>query len=1073
MNINIVTPWFFLILIPALILGVIPFFRLHKKRRMSSKHLIPFIIHLALIFVLTSMLAGIKITETITAPTDNSVVFVVDMSDSNSVMIEEMDERIHDIMKVADLEITRFGLVVFGGDSGYSGSINHGIISTTAIGDLAYMAEKPTDGSLRYLNPSSINYDSEQEYNGSDLSAALLTAKDMIEKTALDTNKRVVLLSDGKETTDGGDALDAARSLINASIKVDGIYLDLAKSTEHKEAQIVSLSTNGKVSYGDEIQFQATVESTSYVKNATVTLYNESGKQIATATQAISKGTTLVDLECDSKKANISVSTVNVVKAELTINNDIIEQNNVFYSWYTVDPIGSMLVVEGDKTQLTLINKHIDLEKEGYTVDFIEPQEFPDSLEKLLVYDEIVLMNVDFEDTKNGMPAHAANNIIRFVEENGRGLLYTCGDNVYDYSGNPEEDGYKHSPISEILPVELNVDNEKQTVALVLAIDLSSSMKELTNTKDDKGKAVSRYQIVVESAKKVITESEFAENDYIGVVVFWQDYKVALPMQEFGNQQNRENIADVLEEELNRTYYYYYVDKDGNPTDQVININNDGGNPGTPENKYFKENGWDAPAQYYDSNIPKGGQDKYNGNQIRTYGTAYKGALQAAADMLSKTGNTVTLEVKQIVFMSDGEPNDKALGYTNTVELLARSGTVTSTIAIGSDEGGISELDSIAATGKGQALIVNSAEELTDDLSKIAESIQGKYFNTAIQATPVRDESSVIHIGVDGYNIVTGYYGTTIKEGATRALYVDNLKPLYAEWDYGNGRVAVFMSNFGYNVDTADYWTEDLFNTDYETNEEVYDNITLVKNILVAPMHRRVDNSGLDYTISRDDSSATIIVNTYAPLREYQPETLESAMQHKEVIKAFYQEVLEDGTLGPAVESQPFKPIASRKYSFTFTEVNGKPISNDSVYVVTLKMLKVDEMTTGSGNTLYVPIGEGYELCDTVSFAVVGKYSKEYDVFNETTAMNGELKMTSIAATGSGGLIETDKDVGDFFAEKLEKDTIVEHDITTPILIIALLLFLLDIVFRNFIIKPKKDKAQMTDEEQIESMRGR
>lgn len=1073
MNINILTPWFFLILIPALVLGVIPFFRLHKKRRMSSKHLIPFIIHLALIFVLTSMLAGIKITETITAPTDNSVVFVVDMSDSNSVMAEQMDEKIHSVMKVADLDITRFGLVVFGGDSGHAGSNNHGIISTVGIGDLHYIPERPADGSLRYLDPYNINYDEEKEYNGSDLSAALRTAKDMIERTALDTNKRVVLLSDGKETTDGGDALDAAKSLINSSIRVDGVYFDLAKSTEFKEAQIVSLSTVDKVSYGEDIQFQAIVESTSYVKNATVTLYNASGKEIGSVTKPISKGTTLVDIKCDSKKANVDVSTVNVVKAVLTINNDIIEQNNTFYSWYTVDPIGSMLVVEGDKTQLTLINKHIDLEKEGYTVDFIEPKNFPDSLEKLLEYDEIVLMNVDFEDTTNGMPAHAANNIIRFVEENGRGLLYTCGDNVYDYSGDPEADGYKHSPISEILPVELNVDNEKQTVALVLAIDLSSSMKELTATKDSTGKQVSRFQIVVESAKKVITESEFAENDYIGVVVFWQDYKVALPMQEFGDQNNRENIANVLEEELNKTYYYYYVDKDGNPTDQVINIGNDGGNPGTPENKYFKDFGWDAPAQYYDGAIPKGGQDKYNGNEIRTYGTAYKGALQAAADMLSKTGNTVTLEVKQIVFMSDGEPNDKALGYTNTVELLARSGTVTSTIAIGGDAGGISELDSIAATGKGQALIVNSAEELTDDLSKIAESIQGKYFNTQIQATPIRDESSVIHIGVDGYNIVTGYYGTTIKEGATRALYVDNLKPLYAEWDYGNGRVAVFMSNFGYNVDTADYWTEDLFNTEYETNEEVYDNITLVKNILVAPMHKRVDNSGLDYTISRDDDSATIIVNTYTPLREYKPETLEEPMQYMEVIRAYYQEVMPDGTLSDPVESQPFKPIASRKYSFTFTEVAGRPLTTDSVYVVTLKMLKVNEMTTNSGNSLYVPIGEGYELCDTVKFAIVGKYSKEYDVFNETTAMNGELKMNSIAANGAGGLLETDKDVDSFFAEKLEKDTIIEHDIATPILIVALILFLLDIVFRNFIIQPKKDKVQMTDEEQIESMRGR
>ena len=42
---EIANPWLLLLLIPALIIGIIPFFRLAKHRRKATKHIIPFIIH--------------------------------------------------------------------------------------------------------------------------------------------------------------------------------------------------------------------------------------------------------------------------------------------------------------------------------------------------------------------------------------------------------------------------------------------------------------------------------------------------------------------------------------------------------------------------------------------------------------------------------------------------------------------------------------------------------------------------------------------------------------------------------------------------------------------------------------------------------------------------------------------------------------------------------------------------------------------------------------------------------------------------------------------------------------------
>lgn len=1076
---SIEQPLFFLILIPALVLGIIPFLRLNKKRRTSSRHLIPFIIHLVLILSLTSVLAGITVTETISAPINNSVIFVVDASDSNSSMLREMDEKMDDIIKSADREITKFGLVVFGGgdttNPDADNDTKNGIIKVIDIGSLQYLSENPknpTTGKeeLKYLQPYVLEKDSEIVRDGSNIRAALEKAKSMIDgnEEAKRSNKRVILMSDGRETTENGDALNATKQLINDSVQVDAVLFDLSKSTDDREVQVVSLSTDGRVSFGEDVKFQVVLKSTTYIGNATLTLFDATGNPIAQKDITIAKGASAHEIVYETKDKELEVSTVNIVKAEISIRDDVIQQNNSLYSWYTIDPIGSILVVEGDGerkpnntliegTQYDQIASKINLQKKGYELTTIVPQDFPATMEELLVYDEIVLMNADIV---NDMP-HAGALIRRFVEENGRGLLVTCGDNVYDYGS----DEYIKSPINDILPVELDIQDEKETVAIVFVMDLSSSMKEKMGEK-------TRYQVVVENLQKIILEShqpstknpeypKFADTDYIGVVAFDQDYHIALNMQEFGDVQNRQDISDKVKESLDRYYYYYYVDKDGNPTDQVININNDGGAPGTPENVFYKD-GYKAPADWRTS----GGQDKYNGNQIRTYGTSYKWAIQSASDMLSKTANTTSLEVKQIVVMSDGAPNDQGT-YEGLVQRLAMSGTVTSSISIGSSNDGKSVLDTLASIGKGVSLTAEKAEDLTTQLDSIVESVQGKRFNTDIEVTPKRNQLSIIHEGIeDGYDTmpesyydqIYGYYGTTIKEGATNALYVDNLRPLFAEWEYGNGKVCVFMSDFG------SYWTEDMFDDD-----DGIMNVRLVENILLAPLHNRIDATGLDYSISRNDDSAIISVNTFRSLRELIESDVIGAdpVQYKEILRASVYPVSASGKVDYLNPKQIVAvPIASHKYSITVPTA-----SQDELFVVKLEMLRVTEIRTTSGQIRYMPVDRA--LTDSTSFALVGKYSNEYDIFNDATSANGALKMNSIAASGGGSNLATDESIENMFDNKLTKDTVIERDLSTPIAITALILFLLDIIFRNFVIKKKKEEVQMTDEEQIASMKGR
>ena len=161
-------PWILLITVPALIFGIIPFLRLNKKRRVSSRHLIPFIIHMALILILSAVVAGISYTETYSESQGNIVMFLVDMSDSNAPTKDEMNDYMHQVMDAAkradekegkgDDTKTKFGLIVFGGID------NNGIIKNAEGDDVILpgkLNSETEDFLIEYVNTDEENPRSE------------------------------------------------------------------------------------------------------------------------------------------------------------------------------------------------------------------------------------------------------------------------------------------------------------------------------------------------------------------------------------------------------------------------------------------------------------------------------------------------------------------------------------------------------------------------------------------------------------------------------------------------------------------------------------------------------------------------------------------------------------------------------------------------------------------------------------------------------------------------------------------------------------------------------------------------
>ena len=990
-------PVLFCILIPALLLGIIPFLRINKKRRASIKHVVPFIIHLSLIFVLSTLLAGITVTEHTNERFSTKVCFVVDVSDSNAPMKTQMNNLIKSVIQESDLEKDEFGIVLFG----------NGIIEKK-FGN--HEIDLDATDFLKYEK------DPDDKTDGTDIGSAISAAAtwlnekeetSMFETTSKRKNKKMIVLSDGLENL--GDSANVAEFL-GSEIQINGAYFNLLdEKYDNREVQLMTVNTSGVVPEGGNVKVEVVINSAKFTRKALIKI-EEGEKEVASKYVDLQPGENIVRLEYTPETAG-----VNVIRASVNTDerNDLLSVNNTLYSWYELEPQKKILVVDGDADsesvgQYEQIKKSDVVNKiAGYAVNVVGIREFPKNLEALLEYDQVVLMDVNFDELAKAAPT-AATDLQRYVEEVGRGLFCSFGDNFYDITGEVTEDNsgesYREIPFESMLPVQLELEGEKETVAMVLVVDLSSSMKVLmlgaTEEEKEKGEG-------------------FEDTDYIGVICFDSGVHVALEMKELGDLESREEICKDIEYELRHYYYWYYLNPDGK-TESDIPIGRDDGD------KYINM-GYVKPSNFSTS----GGLDKQTQQYIRSYGTSYKWPIQAASDMLDDKNDEVMLHIKQVLFMSDGAPND-AGSYLGIVERMESGGITTSTIAAGLDTKSVSnqesqkkELMKIANAGGGDFYVAETADDLTEKIITKAEEVAATLVNERSVLPMENSYNSSVMQGIfadedeNKLDKIGGYYTAKIKEGADMILYVDKMKPLYAEWQFGLGKVAVFMSDLG-----NEKWTGSLFGSG--------NGLTFVTNMLNATMNSQASSTGLEYTVSRDGTDVSLMVNTPVRLREEKNEELVLITYNREM-----------GQMGDEIV---LSKMAEKKYSAKVTMD-----TSDETYIM---LVQLRNSRTNVVN-------------DSIAFVINGEYNPEYNVFTA----GGESTMAGIASNGNGDVIVSGEGL---FDDITNQNITLHHDVTTPAIMAVLVLFLLDILFRNIVVRRKKDEQPvMTEEERIESMRGR
>jgi uncharacterized membrane protein len=422
MGISFDTPLALLLLVPALLLTI----GLHvgARRRMGSgRRMAVLVVRALLLSALVFALAGFQLV----LPVDRlATVFVVDLSDSvgNAGREDALAFLRETLKERPDRDVA--GIVAFG-----KGALVERL--PAELTEIDRLASSPVR-------------------SATDIGAALRLA------TALfpdDAQKRIVLLSDGNDTT--GDGQTEAALAASRGVQIETRRIGLG---DVEEVLIERLTTPSTARLGESVPVVVEVRST-VAQTATIRLF-ANGTLVQTKPVELVAGLNTISF-ADVKPVEAGFIRFRaVVEAAL----DTFSENDRADSNTIVKGEPRTLVLAGDDS--VAVELVAALRNQGEQVDTVVPEALPTDLGSLAGYDSVVLVDVSrLRLTDRQLAALQV-----YVRDLGKGLVMVGGPKSYGAGG------YQKTPLEETLPVDMGVRNrEKQPdVALVVVIDQSGSM---------------------------------------------------------------------------------------------------------------------------------------------------------------------------------------------------------------------------------------------------------------------------------------------------------------------------------------------------------------------------------------------------------------------------------------------------------------------------------------------------------------------------------------------------------------------------------------------------------------------
>lgn len=229
---------------------------------------------------------------------------------------------------------------------------------------------------------------------------------------------------------------------------------------------------------------------------------------------------------------------------------------------------------------------------------------------------------------------------------------------------------------------------------------------------------------------------------------------------------------------------------------------------------------------------------------------------------------------REVMLISDGSPGDA--GQEEVVQKMADEGIVVSTINIGGKYAG-SLLETLSKIGKGRYYSISRSDNLPEIMFEEVKEIVMDSIITSDTAIKIVDKNDEVLKGIDNIPNIHGYNYSKAKYNATTVLATELLLesgekvdevPIYSYWNYGQGKVASFMSD----VSTSS-WAKSLF--DSQTGKNLLNSILTtnypnerINNLLIMNVTNHGYTSTMEISVPRINTKAQMKATITSPIGE-------------------------------------------------------------------------------------------------------------------------------------------------------------------------------------------------------------
>ena len=474
-------PWLLLLLVPALLLTLIPYFRLNKRYRCTRNRIVSMALHVVIMLLAVSLLAGLSIDYDL--PNDkNEVIILVDASFSEEALETEKNDFIKAVID-SNNSAFKLGIVTFGYDQ-------------------VYAAELTKDMSTVY---SSYLQAPLPDTTATDVESALNYAATLFE---FPETARIVLISDVLETD--GAASKTIKSIAAKGIKVDTVYM--SDDARDDEVQLIGMERpEDRIEVGANFSVTLSVQS-NYSGTAVVTPYDN---DVAGEPMEIELKEGIQEILIPFE---FTLPGLHRMSFEIEAAGDTLAQNNVFHSYIYLEIFNDILVIESNHNESEALCRMLKDELNATVMSIGSVANAFTTVNDLRMYDEIVLVNVSNAD----MPEGFVSLLHTYVHDFGGGLFTICGNKPDADPGDEEwtANAYTRQDMydtlyQDMLPVE--AINYTPPTAVMIIIDRSLSM---ITTPGGQELPESENKLIF--AKNAATEclELLSERDYVGIMSF-------------------------------------------------------------------------------------------------------------------------------------------------------------------------------------------------------------------------------------------------------------------------------------------------------------------------------------------------------------------------------------------------------------------------------------------------------------------------------------------------------------------------------------------------------------------------